>query len=120
MVTLQARQPPASCITGDRTRGTLASLYQQAWVYVSPSTYEGFGLPVLEALACGAGCRDSEPRKPRGACRGCVGRLANDDSFAAITCQLLADAVQREALSREGLIRAHQFDIASAAAHAKP
>jgi glycosyltransferase involved in cell wall biosynthesis len=31
----------------------LASLYRRAWVYASPSTYEGFGLPHLEAMACG-------------------------------------------------------------------
>ena len=31
----------------------LADLYRRAWVYASPSTYEGFGLPYLEAMACG-------------------------------------------------------------------
>ena len=31
----------------------LPALYQGAWAMVYPSLYEGFGLPVLEALACG-------------------------------------------------------------------
>ena len=31
----------------------LAEYYQQASVFVFPSLYEGFGLPVLEAMACG-------------------------------------------------------------------
>ncbi len=31
----------------------LARLYRRAWLYVTPSTYEGFGLPYLEAMACG-------------------------------------------------------------------
>lgn len=31
----------------------LVKLYNRAKVYVQPSIYEGFGLPVLEAMACG-------------------------------------------------------------------
>jgi glycosyltransferase involved in cell wall biosynthesis len=35
-------------------RGTMAALYHRASLVLVPSSYEGFGLPVLEALACGA------------------------------------------------------------------
>jgi glycosyltransferase involved in cell wall biosynthesis len=36
------------------SRSQLAGLYQQAAVVLQPSEAEGFGLPVVEALACGA------------------------------------------------------------------
>lgn len=35
-------------------RTTLAALYQKAAVVLQPSEAEGFGLPIIEALACGA------------------------------------------------------------------
>jgi glycosyltransferase involved in cell wall biosynthesis len=34
--------------------GLLSALYSAADVFVYPSYYEGFGLPVLEAMTCGA------------------------------------------------------------------
>jgi glycosyltransferase involved in cell wall biosynthesis len=33
--------------------GVLAYLYRHAGVFVCPSLYEGFGIPVLEAMSCG-------------------------------------------------------------------
>jgi len=39
--------------TGVVSDSQLAVFYQQAAVFVFPSLYEGFGLPVLEAMACG-------------------------------------------------------------------
>ncbi len=39
--------------TGFVTDNDLAALYSGARVFVFPSLYEGFGLPVLEAIACG-------------------------------------------------------------------
>lgn len=41
------------CITGYIPNEDLISLYQSAELFVFPSLYEGFGLPVLEAMACG-------------------------------------------------------------------
>jgi glycosyltransferase involved in cell wall biosynthesis len=38
---------------GSLPRSELAALYSRASVFVYPSLYEGFGLPVLEAMACG-------------------------------------------------------------------
>ncbi len=40
-------------LVGQVTDDELAHYYQQATVFVFPSLYEGFGLPVLEAMGCG-------------------------------------------------------------------
>ncbi len=41
-------------ITGFLTDAELAGLYQKTALFVMPSQFEGFGLPPLEAMACGA------------------------------------------------------------------
>lgn len=40
--------------TGEVTKEELIALYNRAEVFVFPSLYEGFGIPPLEAMACGA------------------------------------------------------------------
>lgn len=49
--------------TGWIPRGELMSLYRRARAVVYPSTFEGFGMPVLEALAAGipTACSDIPP-----------------------------------------------------------
>jgi glycosyltransferase involved in cell wall biosynthesis len=46
--------PTGGIVVPDCTDADLVSLYRGALFVVAPSPYEGFGLPVLEALGCGA------------------------------------------------------------------
>jgi len=48
------REEPGLRIAGEVPDAQLAELYSGALAFVYPSLYEGFGLPVLEAMQCGA------------------------------------------------------------------
>jgi len=50
-------------ITGWMTRQEVRELLRTAWAAIQPSTFEGFGLPVLEAMAAGVplACSDIPP-----------------------------------------------------------
>ena len=47
-------EEPGLRILGETAERDLPALYSQALAFVYPSLYEGFGLPVLEAMQCGA------------------------------------------------------------------
>jgi glycosyltransferase involved in cell wall biosynthesis len=94
----------------------LVRLYQYAWVYASPSTYEGFGLPYVEALACGTPVvATPNPGSREVLDGGRFGYLPADNDFGDAICGLLADAIKRGVMARQGLAHAADYDIARTA-----
>jgi glycosyltransferase involved in cell wall biosynthesis len=95
----------------------LPSLYAGADVYVHPSLYEGFGLTVLEAMACGvpvvSGRGGSLPEVGGDAVRWTAADRVED--MAAALCETLGDAGLRARLSEAGPARAQMFSWARTA-----
>lgn len=95
-------------VTGWIPREQLLELYRRATAFIYPSTFEGFGMPVLEAMAAGipTACSDIEPL------RGIVGEAAlrfdpSDDADMLAALHLIVD--DPDGLSRKGPLRASEF-----------
>jgi glycosyltransferase involved in cell wall biosynthesis len=89
----------------------LRLLYAQASVFVFPSIYEGFGMPVLEAMACGAPVITSSTTSlPEVA--GDAALLVDPEDVEALGDALqrvLDDAALRETLRTKGFARVKDF-----------
>ena len=89
----------------------LPTLYGAAECFVFPSLYEGFGLPVLEAMACGApiACSDVSSLPE------IVGDVAvtfdprSVPDIARALSQLLSDGRLQASLGKQGRVRAEAF-----------
>ena len=89
----------------------LPGLYAGASVLVFPSRFEGFGMPPLEAMACGTPVIGSTAGA-QAEVVGDAGILCDPSSeaaFVAALTQVLSDPALREAMSRKGLARAREF-----------
>lgn len=96
--------------TGRVSEADKVALYQAADLYVTPSSYEGFGLTALEAMACGiptiAANRTSFPEVV-----GDGGLLVEPDpgAIASLMEQVLTNPERAADLRARGLARAAEF-----------
>jgi glycosyltransferase involved in cell wall biosynthesis len=95
----------------------LPALYNLAKIFVFPSLYEGFGLPPLEAMACGTPVvtsdRPSLPEVVGGA--GLMVEATDDQELARAMERVLTDENLRREMREKGLRQAAKFTWEAAA-----
>jgi len=89
----------------------LPALYSLAEVFAYPSLYEGFGLPPLEAMACGTPvvCSDASSLPEVVGSAGLLVRALDVEGLAEALARVLADERLRGDLRTRGRQRAAQF-----------
>lgn len=93
----------------------LHDLYRRAALFLFPSLYEGYGMPVLEAMAtgCPVVC-STAPALVEVAGEAALTAPATDPEALAAACRtLLADEALRRRQIERGRVRAAGFDVAS-------
>ncbi|MBI5876020.1 MAG: glycosyltransferase family 4 protein [Chloroflexi bacterium] len=113
-----ARSTPGVRLLGFVDDDDLPALYTLAAAYCLPSHYEGFGIPCIEAMACGTPVVCSD--------RPCLPEIVDDaaltvspsdtDALADALRRAVLDAGTRTALIARGLVRARLFPWSRGAA----
>jgi len=98
-------------------REALALLYAAAALFVFPSLHEGFGLPPLEAMACGTPVASSSAASLPEVLGPAAAWFSpeSEDTLVEAVCRVLDDAALRARLVRLGLERARHFSWDDAA-----
>jgi glycosyltransferase involved in cell wall biosynthesis len=104
-------------LTGWIPRSELLQLYAKADAFVYPSTFEGFGMPVLEAMAAGipVACSDIPPLREVAGDAALFFDPLNEDAIATALDRIVTDAPLRARLAEAGPKRARKFTWEQAA-----
>jgi phosphatidyl-myo-inositol alpha-mannosyltransferase len=103
--------PNVRCL-GRIDEDALVNEYRKAWIYCLPSSYEGFGVPAIEAMACGtavvatrnAGVREIFDQQK-------TGIVCTPDTLGSSIIGLIETSAARENMIVEGLIKVREYDM---------
>ncbi|MCX7727134.1 MAG: glycosyltransferase family 4 protein [Chitinispirillaceae bacterium] len=86
--------------------------YQKNWVLCSPSSYEGFGVPIIEAMACGTVVVATENAGSKTIItNGEDGILCKPHSLGKVLIEILTNEQKRKSLIKLALQKVKRYDI---------
>jgi alpha-1,3-rhamnosyl/mannosyltransferase len=106
---------PGLQLLGEVSDADLAQLYSGALAVVYPSRYEGFGLPVLEAMQCGACVLISKDAALREVAGDAGLNLDGAQAWAEAMCAAASNPEWLETRRKASLARAREFSWARTA-----
>jgi glycosyltransferase involved in cell wall biosynthesis len=103
--------PPGVVVTGYVSDSELEWLYRNCFAFLYPSLFEGFGMPVLEAMALGAPviCSNTTSLPEVAGEAGLLVDPLDAGAIAAAMVRLASGEVDREVLRAAGLRQARRF-----------
>jgi glycosyltransferase involved in cell wall biosynthesis len=106
-----------ACHLGFRTPLEIATLYQCAEALVFPSLFEGFGMPLVEAMmsGCPITCGDNSSLPEIAGDAALIFDASSEDAIAESLTRITTDSALRTRLRRAGHLRVAQFDRESSA-----
>jgi glycosyltransferase involved in cell wall biosynthesis len=109
--------PPSIQFLGRVSEQVLTDLYRRAWAFCLPSTYEGFGVPYIEAMASGLPVvASANPGAVEVLDKGRYGKIAADEDLGPTLVSVLSDESLRSTMSVAGLARSREYSWASVCA----
>ncbi|MFQ6102380.1 MAG: glycosyltransferase family 4 protein [Anaerolineae bacterium] len=111
------KYPDRVRVLGFVDEADLPALYRHAALFAFPSLYEGFGLPVLEAMACGAPvvCSNASSLPEVADDAALLVDPLDTDGLAEAMARVLGDADLRQEMIARGLAQAARFTWEQAA-----
>jgi glycosyltransferase involved in cell wall biosynthesis len=95
---------------GRASTALLSQLYRRAWVFCLPSSYEGFGVPYIEAMASGTAVVATPNRGALEVLQnGTCGIICDENRLGKKLIQVLRDSRVRVFLEQRGLCRSRAF-----------
>jgi glycosyltransferase involved in cell wall biosynthesis len=106
-----AKSGTRAVVTGFVERRLLRALYRRAAAFIYPSRYEGFGLPPLEAMACGTPVVTTRAGALGEVVADAAVTVAPDDPLALrrAIAGVLGDVALRNELVARGIARARRY-----------